>query len=544
MKTKSLRNSIIAMSVCIVLCTAMLIGATYAWFTDGATNSGNVITAGTLKIDAFAYDAVDTEQGGMSVTIAEGDVTGTFNFESEGQNLKEDTTPIIDNVTIEPGDTEAYARLVEVVNNGNLDAKVKLHFDVTEDGLAGALWFDFVQVDDEGIVVGKMTKRPMSTLSALAEKAEFVVAAGKSLKYVFLFGMNDPDTVGNEFQGKSFGMDVVVLASQNVEGAEYAEYVVESADEMTAALAEGGSIKLAADIELQSIPVAEDGVKIDLAGKKLVLSGTPLTRAAQGYRDTKIANGQTLEIVGGTVELKGNDFQTSALSIEGGKLVLDDVDLISAGTAITVIGNGSELVVKDSTINTTDYGCCVSTNASGAENYPIDITIDNSELVCAYVDGWTSVGVLMNVPGKLNMKDSTVKGGLSAVVVRGGDAVLENCTLERPYTPKGFGNLGPESNYNMNENWGSGNDLPLSTLLVGNRSTSYQYATNVELIGCTITAAADGAKTVYVYGNATEEIGASLTYDSATVITPADKSIEPVIVGGGYVTVNGEVASQ
>ena len=107
MKTKSLRNSIIAMSVCIVLCTAMLIGATYAWFTDGATNSGNVITAGTLKIDAFAYDAVDTEQGGMSVTIAEGDVTGTFNFASEGQNLKEDTTPIIDNVTIEPGDTEA-----------------------------------------------------------------------------------------------------------------------------------------------------------------------------------------------------------------------------------------------------------------------------------------------------------------------------------------------------------------------------------------------------------------------------------------------------
>ena len=57
-------------------------------------------------------------------------------------------------------------------------------------------------------------------------------------------------------------------------------------------------------------------------------------------------------------------------------------------------------------------------------------------------------------------------------------------------------------------------------------------------------AAAEGAKTVYVYGNATEEIGASLTYDSATVITPADKSIEPVIVGGGYVTVNGEVVSQ
>ena len=58
-----------------------------------------------------------------------------------------------------------------------------------------------------------------------------------------------------------------------------------------------------------------------------------------------------------------------------------------------------------------------------------------------------------------------------------------------------------------------------------------------------ITASADGAKTVYIYGNAAEENGATLTYDAATVIAPADKTVAPVIVGSGWVTVNKPVTS-
>ena len=66
---------------------------------------------------------------------------------------------------------------------------------------------------------------------------------------------------------------------------------------------------------------------------------------------------------------------------------------------------------------------------------------------------------------------------------------------------------------------------------------------NVTLKNCTITAYADGAKTVYLYGNAAKENGATLTYDAATVISPTDEAVDPVIVGGGCVTVNEPVTS-
>ena len=97
----------------------------------------------------------------------------------------------------------------------------------------------------------------------------------------------------------------------------------------------------------------------------------------------------------------------------------------------------------------------------------------------------------------------------------------------------------------MDRDWASGNQAPLATLLIGNRSASaYQYPANVTLENCTITASADGAKTVYLYGNATKENGATLTYDAATVIAPEDKTVAPVIVGdGGCVTVNKPVTS-
>lgn len=58
MKTK---HSLWASGLSLLLCMALLLGTTFAWFTDSVTNTGNVITAGTLSIGASAYD-VDTSK--------------------------------------------------------------------------------------------------------------------------------------------------------------------------------------------------------------------------------------------------------------------------------------------------------------------------------------------------------------------------------------------------------------------------------------------------------------------------------------------------
>ncbi len=139
--------------------------------------------------------------------------------------------------------------------------------------------------------------------------------------------------------------------------------------------------------------------------------------------------------------------------------------------------------------------------------------------------------MLVNVPCDLRIENSTIVGERNAVAVRGGTATIINSTLSRPYEAEGI----TESTIYMDTAWLTGNAMPLATLLVGNRSNAYQYPSDVTLENCTITSSAAGAKTVYIYGNAAEENGATLTYDAATVIAPADEAVDPVIVGGGWV---------
>ena len=53
---KSLRSSVAVLFLCIVL----LIGATFAWFTDSVNSGTNVIKAGNLKISATYQNTAQT----------------------------------------------------------------------------------------------------------------------------------------------------------------------------------------------------------------------------------------------------------------------------------------------------------------------------------------------------------------------------------------------------------------------------------------------------------------------------------------------------
>ena len=207
------KKSLLASGLALCASAALLMGSTFAWFTDSVTNTGNVITAGSLRIDATAYDVYDATvegaQEGMSVTLD----GRTATFEAAGQDLKTDSTPIIGDTLFEPG--KSNLKLLQVSNSGTLAAKVKLEFDVTDGGLMDALWFDFVQVGSDGTVTGQLTERPMDTLAALADTVEISLSAGESVSFVLIYGMNEE--AGNEYQDKTFEADVTVLATQYTE---------------------------------------------------------------------------------------------------------------------------------------------------------------------------------------------------------------------------------------------------------------------------------------------------------------------------------------
>jgi SipW-cognate class signal peptide len=54
--SKSIKRALILSILLIVVCVSMLIGTTFAWFTDTAETSVNTIQAGTLDVALQMYD--------------------------------------------------------------------------------------------------------------------------------------------------------------------------------------------------------------------------------------------------------------------------------------------------------------------------------------------------------------------------------------------------------------------------------------------------------------------------------------------------------
>ena len=282
-QSKHTKRALLASILSVVLCCAMLIGSTFAWFTDSVTSGKNIIQAGNLDISA-TYQDVDMDEGTVSYTIPGFDRVpdGTVKFSADTTDINESNAIISENLW-EPG--AVGAKLITVKNDGNLAAKIKLSFAVEDGGLQNALWFDFVQVKD-GAVAGTFIEREMSTLTAVANAVELPLASKGEISFILLYGMKEE--AGNEYMGKSFSADVAILAAQDTveedsfddqydKDAEYPVYVA-TAEELKDALAnaeDGDTIALTKDIELTN-PVNTLNKNITLDAKGNTLSGVPM----------------------------------------------------------------------------------------------------------------------------------------------------------------------------------------------------------------------------------------------------------------------------
>ena len=50
MSKNTTKRSLLASVFALVLCVAMLVGSTFAWFTDSVTSAGNIIKSGNLDV--------------------------------------------------------------------------------------------------------------------------------------------------------------------------------------------------------------------------------------------------------------------------------------------------------------------------------------------------------------------------------------------------------------------------------------------------------------------------------------------------------------
>ena len=170
----STKRALVLSLLSMLLCVSMLIGSTYAWFTDTATTAVNKIQAGTLDVAL----EMSTDNG-ATWTKAEGK---TLNFMT-ADNREE--------ILWEPGCTYALP-LLRVVNRGNLSLK----YEIVITGIDG---------DAELNEAIEWTIPAEKTGNLAAGATSDAIAISGHMK----------ETAGNEYQGKSIdGIAITVYATQ------------------------------------------------------------------------------------------------------------------------------------------------------------------------------------------------------------------------------------------------------------------------------------------------------------------------------------------
>ncbi len=183
---KTTKRALITSALSVLLCISMLVGSTFAWFTDSATTSVNRIQSGTLDV---ALEMLVNDEW----VSAEGE---TLNFIAKDGN---------ENILWEPGCTYELPKL-RVVNKGNLALK----FDIVVSGIDGdaklneVIDWTFSYESGEGV----------SYYDYTAESGIiYGLSAGGNLPFTISGHMQE--TAGNEYQNLTIdGISITVYATQ------------------------------------------------------------------------------------------------------------------------------------------------------------------------------------------------------------------------------------------------------------------------------------------------------------------------------------------
>lgn len=252
-----------------------------------------------------------------------------------------------------------------------------------------------------------------------------------------------------------------------------------------------------------------------------------------------LADGKSLTIQNGNLVSKPLENPTvTAFNIQSGSSIkLDNVTYDCTGSALYPQGNAAKVTVIDSTITADVYA--VATNAGQTDNYDVVIDLKDSTFQArlpSELSKGDSCPVMINIPGKLTMDSCTVIGGRQGVLVRGGTAKISNTDIQLNATY-----IDGKDKY-LDGNWGSGNEVPMAALVVGNRSNAYNYPTDCTLSNVTVTATS-GYTGTYVYGMSDEGREVTFNYDASTelgtLVTEGEVSTDNVEGSiGSYATIS------
>ena len=351
MKNKSTKHALLASVLSIVMCFAMLIGSTFAWFTDEVKSGMNKIVAGNLDVE------LEYSLDGTTWTAVD-ETTNMF---------KEDAL-------WEPGYTEVV--YLRVSNVGSLALKYQFGINVADKVIGKTAddkdidlsdFIEFGVVETEAIFADRAAARAAvngntALISAGYSSAEGHLIAGEKSNILALV-VYMPETVDNAANygtGKtqpSINLGIKLVATQDaVENDSFGDdydkdatnpsIEVSTTEELEKALINGGNIKLKNDISMPDVIEIPAGTttELDLNGKTItsteasaigqnrpIVNYGTLVIKGNGTIDTTDANGYGAIRNYGTLTIENGTFKGNGL---GGGSAVDN----QAGGTTTING--------------------------------------------------------------------------------------------------------------------------------------------------------------------------------------------------------------
>ena len=289
MKKFSSKQALLLSVLSMVLCVSMLIGSTFAWFTDSATANVNTIQSGNLDVELVGEDGEPLE--------------GALKWKAQDNR---------ETILWEPG-CEYKTQGFRIKNNGNLALK----YTIALNGVVGDA--RLLEVINFSVVDANGTEIALNTFEGKLENAN------QTSDVLYLKGKMSEAADNNYMKQELSGITIVIYATQlnheyDSNGKDYDEGAanpsfVGTADELKAAIAEGKSVRLTSNIALESplnishdLTVYGDGYS--------VISGYPVSVSADANVTLKDVN------FASPVNANNNASNLYASGLKG-KLVID-----------------------------------------------------------------------------------------------------------------------------------------------------------------------------------------------------------------------------
>ena len=345
---RATKRALLTSVMALVMCVVMLVGTTFAWFTDTASTGVNKIQAGNLDVGLEMKDA-----NGKWVS-AEGK---TLTFKTKDNRAA-------DQILWEPGCTYELPEL-RIVNKGNLALKYKISISGAKDATPENDKNDLKLLDVIDWTYSVSGAGGDATAELGTERHLAAKTADEDVFDTLTIKGQMQTSAGNDYQGMAIeGIAITVVATQDtVESDSFddqydkdATYPVASAAEMKEALANGGIVSVNKDIKTDNIDDNEaDRITIsepttlnldakivspDNMGNNntnfcalIVDADTTINAGENGGIDTgtnggygiNVRNGATLTINGGSYYGGGTavQVQKGTVTINGGRFAVE-----------------------------------------------------------------------------------------------------------------------------------------------------------------------------------------------------------------------------